>query len=107
MFKFKSQATAEVILLEASAQQMLKLIGKEPAHQGIITVAQIPGAVVALEAAVRHDEEQPQQVADENADGAGHHAHGAHSVTLRQRTAPFIDMLKRSAAEGKDVVWGV
>ena len=107
MFKFKSQATAEVILLEASAQQVLKIIGKPQAPQGIITVAQIPVAIAALEAAVHHDEELGQPVTDENADGAGHHAHDSRSVTLRQRTAPFIDMLKRSAAEGKDVVWGV
>ncbi|WP_198969242.1 DUF1840 domain-containing protein [Xylophilus sp. ASV27] len=107
MFKFKSQATAEVILLEASAQQVLKIIGKEALPQGIVTVAQIPAAIAALEAAVRHDEEQPHQLADENADGAGHHAHGENSVTLRQRVAPFIDMLRRSAAEKKDVVWGV
>ncbi len=86
---------------------MLKIIGKEALPQGIVTVAQIPAAIAALEAAVRHDEEQPHQLADENADGAGHHAHGENSVTLRQRVAPFIDMLRRSAAEKKDVVWGV
>jgi hypothetical protein len=27
-------------------------------------------------------------------------------VTLRQRAAPFLDMLRRSAAEDADVVWG-
>jgi len=28
-------------------------------------------------------------------------------VRLRQRAAPFIEMLKRSAAADVDVVWGV
>ncbi|RZJ47935.1 MAG: DUF1840 family protein, partial [Acidovorax sp.] len=30
----------------------------------------------------------------------------AETVRLRQRVTPLIDMLKRSAAEGADVVWG-
>jgi len=28
-------------------------------------------------------------------------------VSLRQRAAPFIELLERSSAAGKDVVWGV
>jgi hypothetical protein len=28
------------------------------------------------------------------------------AVRLRQRAAPFIEMLRRSAAEDNDVVWG-
>ena len=28
-------------------------------------------------------------------------------VSLRQRAAPFIELLERSGAAGKDVVWGV
>jgi hypothetical protein len=28
-------------------------------------------------------------------------------ITLRQRAAPFIDLLRCSAEAGKDVVWGV
>ena len=29
------------------------------------------------------------------------------TVQLRQRAAPFIEMLRKSAAEKADVVWGV
>lgn len=107
MLKFTSRATSEVLLLEASADQLLRIIGKQHTPQGVVTVAQIPAAIAALQAAVARDEAQPQHVADENADGSGHHAHAEYSVTLRQRVAPFIDMLRRSAAEQKDVVWGV
>ncbi|HQX59570.1 MAG TPA: DUF1840 family protein [Burkholderiaceae bacterium] len=31
----------------------------------------------------------------------------AEQVTLRQRAVPFIDMLRRCQAAGKDIVWGV
>lgn len=109
MLKFKSQATADVILLESSAHQVLHIIGKEHTPQGIITVDQIPAAVAALRAAVEHEEHHdpaPVEVQpDEHLDVD--HAKPEGHVSLRQRVAPFIDMLQRSAAEHKDVVWGV
>lgn len=104
IYKFKSQADAEVIMLEANGDQMLSIIGKVPSAQGIITVAQIPAAIAALnaaievhEAAVAKRREHPGLVVEVEGD----------SVMLRQRAQPFIDLLKTSAQAGKDVVWGV
>ena len=104
IFRFKSKAAAEVIMLQSNGEQMLAIVGKEPAAKGIITVAQIPAAIAALEAAIVAHEavearraEDPSQVI--NIDGD--------SVMLRHRAAPFIDLLRCSAAAGKDVVWGV
>lgn len=37
--KFKSQADADVIMLQGNGDQMLDIVGKEPSTQGIITVA--------------------------------------------------------------------
>lgn len=68
-----------------------------------MTAAQIPGAIAALEAAVIADEAQPE--AQENDEAAAEEINEA--VRLRQRAAPFIEMLKRSAAADVDVVWGV
>jgi cyclopropane-fatty-acyl-phospholipid synthase len=83
---------------------MLNIIGKTASPQGIVTVAQIPAAIAALEAAiVVHEDAQsrraetPQQEVDVEGD----------SVMLRQRATPFIELLKCSAEAGKDVVWGV
>ena len=104
IYKFKSQAAAEVIMLQANGDQMLAIVGKEPSVQGIITVAQIPAALAALEAAIVVHEaaeakrrEHPGMVVEVEGD----------SIMLRQRAAPFIDLLKTSAEAGKDVVWGV
>ena len=108
MLKFKSQATADVILLESSAQQVLRIIGKEPGPRGIITVEQIPAAIAALRVAVAQHEAHPDVVETlGDAGEGGEHQHNDGNVTLRQRVVPFIDMLQRSAAENKDVVWGV
>src|SRR3990167_8081991 len=56
LYRFKSRATADLILLLPHARRLLEIIGKEPGAQGIITAAQIPAAVAALEAAVIDEE---------------------------------------------------
>lgn len=103
LYKFKSRATADLIMLEPHGRQIVSILGKAPGASGIVTAAQIPAAIAALEAAVAADEAQPpvdeaqdEAAADDRKD----------AVRLRQRAAPFIDMLRRSAVEGVDVVWG-
>lgn len=106
-YKFKSRATADLIMLDATARRLLEIVGKEGDGPGIITAAQIPGALAALEQAVGADEaRRAEPPADEIAqDDDGDAPAKGEGVSLRQRTAPFIDMLKRSAAEGRDVTW--
>ena len=58
-----------------------------------------------LQAAITHEEALPKQRVDSDEEDEGS-AKGV-GVSLRQRAAPFIDQLQRSATEGKDVVWGV
>ena len=104
IYKFKSQAAADVIMLQSNGEQMLAIIGKEPAAQGVITVAQMPTAIAALEAAiVVHEEVEARRRANP---GLQIEVEGD-SIMLRQRAAPFIDLLRTSALAGKDVVWGV
>ncbi|MGP1629680.1 MAG: DUF1840 domain-containing protein [Giesbergeria sp.] len=109
LYKFKSRATADLIMLDAQGGQILKIMGKEPALQGIVTVAQIPAAIAAIEAAVTA-EERNAAAAEEKDDAVSAQQRDDETqdrVTLRQRAAPFLDMLRRSAAEDADVVWGV
>ncbi|MDA8455549.1 DUF1840 domain-containing protein [Acidovorax sp. GBBC 3334] len=107
LYKFKSRATADIIMLQAHGRQILQAIGKSPdeAH-GIITPDQIPAALQSLEAAIAADEARQAEAGDapgdEDQDGRGE---PAEAVRLRQRAAPFVDMLRRSAAEGKEVTW--
>lgn len=112
LYKFKSRAAADLIMLEPQGRQIVTLMGKTPGASGIITAAQIPAAIAALEAAVAAEEALPASAADaEGADGASREEDDERrkddAVRLRQRVAPFIDMLRRSAAENADVVWGV
>lgn len=104
LYKFKSQAAGDVIMLDLNGEQMLSIIGKEPSPKGIITLQQIPAAIAALEAAIVTHEaalsrraEHPETQVEVEGD----------SVMLRHRAAPFIELLRCSAEAGKDVVWGV
>ena len=98
LYKFKSKAAGDLIMLEVNGQRVLEVIGKEAGPKGIILPEQMPAAIVALEAAIAFEEAQIQ----ENPDAALHEGLG-----LRQRALPFIDMLQRNHKAGHEVVWGV
>lgn len=104
LYKFKSRAAADLIMLEPQGRQVVTIMGKTPGPNGIVTAAQIPAAIAALEAAVAAEEAVPsdEAAADETTQGERTEA-----VRLRQRVTPLIDMLKRSAAADVDLVWGV
>ena len=107
LYKFKSRATADVIMLEPNGRQLVQIMGKTPGQGGIVTVEQIPGAIAAIEAAIVAEERARAQAREEatqdGEDGSGESA--AEAVSLRQRAAPLLDMLRRSAAEGREVTW--
>ena len=112
LYKFKSQEAADVIMLKVNAEELLQIIGKPAGPTGIITVDQVPAAVAALKAEVSRREAagQPQAASDEPRsaqDEVDAAQAKADLITLRQRVTPFIELLERSAAAGKDVVWGV
>lgn len=100
IYKFKSKATGDLVMLGPQGDQLLKIIGREPAAQGIIEPAAMPAAIAALEAAIAA-ETAPAE--DEENDGRD----GPRAVSLRQRAWPMIEMLKRARAEERPVVWGV
>lgn len=105
IYKFKSRSDADVIMLEHNGDQMLKIIGRKPSAQGIVTVAQIPAAIAALQAAA---------MAQESAEGGTVDCPPAiepeacgNNVSLRTRVGPLIALLRNSVEAGEDVVWGV
>ena len=65
LYKFKSRATADVIMLEPNGRQIVQIMGKTPGQGGIVTVEQIPGAIAAIEAAIVADERARAQAREE------------------------------------------
>ena len=108
LYKFKSRATAELIMLEPVGCRVLQIIGKDPDQpQGIITAEQIPAAIAALQKAVEQEEAQRSAPAEQAApaESDGEKPEPSERVWLRQRVVPFIDMLRDSAAAGREVTW--
>ena len=112
LYKFKSKATGDLIMLEPQGKQILKLIGKEAGAKGIILPSEMMAAIDALHAAVEQEALATQAAkdaaatADQQAE-ASPVVDGPRTISLKQRVVPFIDMLRRAHAEDKEVVWGV
>jgi len=106
LYKFKSKAAGDLIMLEPNGRRVLEVIGKAPGPKGIILAEEMPAAISALESAIEREEAEQQAVIEE-AKAKGQVAPRFDSVSLRQRAVPFIDMLRRCEKAGKEIVWGV
>ena len=116
LFKFKSKASSDLIMLEADARWLLKIMLDKDPDKGIILQQDLPDAILRLETAVLQDEaarqqrsekaqlrasERPQDAADDTP------AEPLDTVRLAQRASPMVKLLKLSLSESSDVVWGV
>ena len=97
IYKFKSKASGDLIMLGPNGDEMLRMLGREPAPKGIIEVAQMPAAIAALQRAAK-EAAAPKEEEDDT--------HGK-GVSLAQRLWPVIELLERSLAAREPVVWGV
>jgi hypothetical protein len=102
IYKFHSKATGDVIMLGPNGDQMLRLIGRDPAAKGIIEPPSMPAAVAALEAAIAADEAARAESKAKSDDDKP-----ADAVALRPRMWPMIEMLKRAHRADEPIVWGV
>jgi hypothetical protein len=97
LYKFKSKAAGDVIMLGPNGDELMRVLGREPAPKGIIEVAHMAQAIAHIEAAIQASAPAGD---DEGADEK-------RRVSLRQRLWPMLEMLRRSQAGGEPIVWGV
>jgi hypothetical protein len=109
LYKFKSRASGDLIMLGPQGDRVLVLLGREPAPQGIFEAHDLPAlaarleAAIAAEAAEAADPAKAQVPPEQGADAEG----PASSVGLRQRLWPMLEMMRRSQAADEPIVWGV
>mgnify|MGYP003417354611 CR=1 FL=1 len=102
LYKFRSKAAGDVIMLGPNGDQVMRLIGREPAAKGIFEVEHMPRLIAALEHAVAADE--ATRKAD---DGGDEHKPGkGDGVGLRQRVWPLVEMLRRCHGAREAITWG-
>ena len=105
LYKFKSQASGDVIMTEPHGDELLRLIGKEPGPKGILTQEQMPAAQKALEHAIAIAEGLPQEAKTAGKDEDD--LQDFNAVGLRQRVWPFLELIRYSLRDKSDIVWGV
>jgi len=106
IYKFKSAASGDVIMLGPHGDAMLRLLGREPQAKGIVEPRDMAAAISALRAAI----ERAEQAAQEGGKAGEPPRHGDEAesaVSLRRRLWPMIDLLERALRADVPVVWGV
>jgi hypothetical protein len=106
LYKFKSKAGADVIMLGPQGDQMLRLLGREPAPKGLVQCTDLAAAIESLTRAVA-EEEAAFAKAQADAQAAGEPIPRRAGVQLRQRAWPLIELMRHAQREEADMVWGV
>jgi uncharacterized Ntn-hydrolase superfamily protein len=106
LYKFKSPATGDLIMLEPNGRRVLEIMGKEAQPKGIILPEQMLAAIDALTNAVMREETE-QQAAITAAKAKGETPPTFEALSLRKRAWPMVDMLQRSVKDKASITWGV
>ena len=106
LYRFKSKASGDVVMLQPNGKQLLEILGKDPEAPGIILPEQIPAAIQTLRDAVFEDEAELQRQIQE-ALARGEDTPDPDRITLRVRVTPFIELLQHSLREHTEITWGV
>lgn len=107
LITFRSQAAGDVVMFGNVAMQMLRIIGKEPADKGIITVVQLPDAIAALKEAITADKAPRTEhnitgkVKCDNKPDDGQDQF----VSASQRAQPLVQLFEWSLKDEKPVLW--
>jgi hypothetical protein len=105
LYKFKSKAGADVLMMGPGGDELLRIIGKTPAPQGIVEPIDMPAAMAAIEQAITAAEAARAQ-AEAQARAEGHELPPLEGVSLRQRAWPLVELMRRAHPLDHPVVWG-
>jgi hypothetical protein len=97
IYKFKSKATGDLIMLGPHGDQILRLAGREPGTGHLRCRPTCPHCWRPGRLPLQPTEARTAAPDDEHHD----------PVQLRQRLWPMIDMLRRAQQADEPVVWGV
>ena len=112
LITFKSRSSPELIMYREHAERILALLHKNPAR-GVITAAEAPAALEALEQEVVQSKQHPETDVEHDAHTAPKEDDEAEEVAQKQRVGfaarayPFVEMLRAASSDGDDIVWGV
>lgn len=105
IYKFRSKAAGDTMMLGPQGDQFLRAVGREPSSKGIIEVVAMPAALAALQQAIEQDDAARAQQPDDEA--LLEAAAGQDPIALRRRLWPMVEMIRRAQAADEPVFWGV
>lgn len=106
LVRFSSQATANLLMFDDVARALLTVIGKSATQRGVITVDEMPGALVHLRALVEHERRLKDGCETREAQPIPEVGIEPHElIGLSIRAQPFIKMLEQALREKKEITW--
>lgn len=107
-YRFQSKAAGDVLMLGPAGDAVLNAMGVLPAARGIIRPEAMPAAIRAIEAAIDLDDsDSPRPAQGAAMERTQPHEDDGEPVSLRQRSWPLLEMMRRAYAAGEPIVWGV
>ena len=112
LFKFKSKATSDLIMLEPDARVLLQMMLGDDPVKGIVLAKDLPATIAKLESALAQesakDERSKAHLRATSADLENpEEGDFLQTVQFSQRAAPMLQMLKRCVTDNADLMWGV
>ena len=108
--RFRSKAGGDILMLDAHAHALYRLMGRDPSGQGILEPKDMAQALQVLDAAFAADEaaraasaedDTPIDVDPPATDAA------RDPLPLKRRLWPMRELVRRSLADQVPIVWGV
>lgn len=106
--KFKSKASADIVMFKEHAERLLTTMGLQLGDRGLIQPAHLAQAHALLVAAVNTEKMAKADwppVEESELSPEELHAH-RNQVSLEQRAYPLLKMLEAATKQGVDVHWG-
>lgn len=105
LYRFKSQATAELVMMGADARGALRLIGKDLTPEGVISPDQLPRAIDILQQARREDQAFRLREETSMLDRLDEMNQADPDIRLSQRLVPLVNILELANQAHVAVIW--
>lgn len=106
LVRFSSQATANLLMFDDVARALLTVIGKSATQRGVITVDEMPAALIHLHALVEHEKrlkDGRERREEAPIPEVGIEPHEL--IGLSVRAQPFIKTVEQALREKKEITW--
>jgi hypothetical protein len=103
----RSKATADLLLLNGLAKDLLGALGKDATQPGILVPQDMAAALRTLQDLPDAPPSASAEAAGDEAAAKPEPAFADEVVPLRRRAVPLIRMIERALSENHPIVWGV